>query len=468
MSKHWPGFLIIFSVLLFSPSFFNFFSGDDWFHLSLVQINSLSEFVNFFKFSPSLQSASFYRPLPTQVFFFVFHSLFGLKQIYYHIFVLAFFAFSLYLVYKLALLILKSKQQSIMVLLLYGFSVTHFTRLYFLSAFQEIALTVFMITALYRYIQGRTLNAAICFIFALLCKETAIILPALLLLSDYCFNKINLKRYVPFLAISLVYLYCRFFIFQSISGDSYIWNFSLFKALNTLFWYILWSFGTPEFLVDYIGSGLKVIPKFFTDFKYLSFSIIALPALTIITSILVMFKIRPWMQSKKMKILLFSGLWFLITLLPVLFLPLHKFQLELTLPLIGFAIFLSQFIDYKNYLSKFFVILFLGLNLFSYFLTYPRHYSIGRAKISENIYQYIGQNYPDPPPYSYFEFINDTGNYGNNWGSSKQISFAISGPDMFRVFYQNKNIEVFYEDFVNSLRPQNKTKIQLSSSQFIH
>jgi len=57
------------AAVLYSKMFNQFFYADDWFHLQIVQINSVEEFASFFSFSESGQQASFYRPLPTQFFF---------------------------------------------------------------------------------------------------------------------------------------------------------------------------------------------------------------------------------------------------------------------------------------------------------------------------------------------------------------------------------------------------------------
>jgi len=122
-------------LILFTPSLFNFFSADDWFHLRLAQISSITEFLSFFSFSATAQSASFYRPLSTQVFFFIFHSLFGLNAFFYYLFGLLLFVLIL-LQLKNLVLVLFPKISPITTIVIYGFSVTNFTRLYFLSAYQ--------------------------------------------------------------------------------------------------------------------------------------------------------------------------------------------------------------------------------------------------------------------------------------------------------------------------------------------
>ena len=100
------------------------------------------------------------------------------------------------------------------------------------------------------------------------------------------------------------------------------------------------------------------------------------------------------------------------------------------------------------------------------YLTHTRHYSVGRAKISEKVFEYLAKNYREEPKGSYFEFINDTADYGASWGSSKQIANSIGGPELFRVFYQNPSYTVYFEDFPGE-RPANEKKIPLSTKMFV-
>lgn len=447
----------LFPLLIFSPSLLNFFSSDDWFHLRLAQITNFTEFANFFSFTHTDQSASFYRPLSTQAFFFISQKMAGLNAIYYHLFVLASFTLLLYLIY-LQGVALKVKKISLLAVFLYGISVTNFTRLYFLSAYQEILMTIFVLLALITY-KNKLWASLIFFILALMSKETAIVLPALLLLI---YPK-SFKKLPLFLTISAIYLYLRFFIFKGLEGDSYLWDFSPIRAANTLFWYTLWSFGAPEFLVDYVGSGLRPIARFYTDFPVWSYII-----LTSIFATLGSFSLLLIKSAKKIdkNVLIFAG-WFIVSLLPVLFLPWHKFTLELGLPLVGFSFLLAYFIFQNKKLGILFLSIFIIFNLLTNYLTYSRHYSVNRGKMGQAVISYLEENYKTYPSNSYFEFINDTGDYGAEWGSSKQIRNAISSSDLFRVFYKDNNIQVFYEDYPEDNRPTGKTKIELSTRQFI-
>lgn len=441
-------------VLLYLPSLLNFFSGDDWFHLRISQINNLSDFLNFFSFLPNDQTASFYRPLSTQVFFYVFQSLFKLNSFPYHLLGLFLLGYSTLLVFKIS--------GSKMAAFIYSISVSNFTRVYFLSAYQELFLVIFSLLTLLNFVKkpGRSVWF---FILAILSKETAVVLPALIILFHYKSLSKNFKTYLLIVCLDLIYLYFRLVYFGLASGDSYIWDFSLTKATNTLMWYILWSFGAPELLVDYVGSGLKLVPKFFTDYA-LWWKVIIYPLVgTIFTSFLLSLNKIKKLDLNLVKYVAF----FLVSLSPVIFLPSHKFSLELGLPLVGFSLVIAWLIPKKlTLLSLSFLVLYVFLNISMNLLTHNRHYSISRGVISKNVYYFLSKNYSSYPKDSYFVFVNDAENYGDIWGQSKQISQAISSSDFFKVFYKDHGLKVHYEDFEDQ-RPPLLTPIKLSTKQFL-
>ncbi len=458
--------VILLSVVIYLPSINNFFSGDDWFHLRLIQIENFWEIFQFFSFLPNEHAAAFYRPLSTQLFFFVFHYFFDLNPIPYHIFSILVLFFTYLLIYKTALVLFKDKLVSCYSILFYSLSVTHFTRLYLLSAFQEILMTFFSILAFYFYITSTTKNflfSVLFFILALLSKETAVTLPLIIAVYSLLWKKIELKKIIPFVAIAVFYLYLRFTFFGIAQGDSYIWDFSPLKALNTLFWYYNFSLGVPEFLVDYVASGLQILPRYYELFPFWSKALIYL----ILSTNLILF-LLVLRSTKSVHKLLFPILLFILGLLPVIFLPFHKFTLELSLPMIGFSFSLGLLMSREKLkvLTVSFLIFFILLNLLSNYLTFKTNYSVNRAVLALKVYEYFRENYPEYPKSKYFEFTNGGIESSENWGVSRQISQAISKSDMHRVLYKDKNIQVFFEDF-DEEKPQNLQPIKINSLDFL-
>lgn len=445
-------------LILFAPSLFNFFSADDWFHLRLAQISSLSEFLNFFSFTASAQSASFYRPLSTQVFFYIFHSLFGLNAFFYYLFGLLLFALIL-LQLKNLVLVLFPKISPITALVVYGFSVTNFTRLYFLSAYQELFLSLFALLALNAHLRSQGKKTLLFFILALLSKETAVVIPGLILLIDLYQGKLKLSRHLPLFLFTAIYLYLRLFHFGLAEGDTYIWDFSPKMALNTLMWYTLWSFGAPELLVDYIGGGLRPIPRFYTDYPFFSYFILFFLLVLLTSFAFLIFR----SLKKNLRQYLFTGLFFVVPLLPVLFLPHHKFTLELGLPLVGFSLLFALVANSaKGKWGTLLLGLFLILNLSMNYLTYTRHYSVNRSRLSHRLYDYLTTQYPQYP--SDPLYFTDPDNAGRFEDYAKQLSLATSRADMFKVIYNDPNL-VFYFDGINQ-PPEGKPVIKIKAQDF--
>lgn len=461
--------IILLSVVIYLPSLTNFFSSDDWFHLRVSRIETASQFVNFFSFVRNFESITSYRPIPSQVFFFVFQSLFGLNPLPYHLFALVIFALNITLVYYLAKEIFLGQKLALLSGLLYGVSVVHFTALYSIASFQEIALVFFVLCTLlaYRRAEVKKSNpwrvvSLFCFVLALMSKETAAVVPVLLIAFDRFKDKIKISRVIPFVAVLVPYLFLRFFVFGGVAGDAYQWDFSPKRVINTAFWYTLWSFGAPELLVDYVGSGLRPIPRFFVDFPRVSWLVLGGTVATVFVFVVAAVK----SGFKRAKIIAFGLIFFWVSLLPVLFLPWHKFTLELGLPMVGFSLTLASIIGAKSKVNYLFIVSFIILNLLMNLLTYKNHYSVNRASLAEKVYDYFISNYPAPPKGEYFEFINDSSDFGPLWGSSKQIAQATSRSEMFKVLYKDPKMEVYFQDFPGE-RPVGEERVEISSKMFL-
>lgn len=468
MKKYYVFAIIVLSITLFLPTVNNFFWGDDWYHLRVSQITNPLEFINFFSFSHTLQSTPFYRPISTQLFFFLSYRLFGLNAFPYYLILISAFALSLYLLYCLAQKLANNKNTALLSVFFYGISATNFPRLYYLSNFQEILMVIFVIASMLKYLtnsfKGYILSLLF-FILALGSKETAIVLPFILAVFGLWQKKNSKRRLMPFFLIVLIYLLVRLLNWNVTGKDSYDFDFSPVKYVNTLSWYTLWSLGVPELLVDYVGSGFQVLDRFYQDFPRWSYILLMLTFSTV-TAVLSLV-ISRWRSINRE--LLFYISFFLVGLSPVSFLPWHKFAYELALPLVGFSLILAFLVSRSRLLTivnVLFLSSFVILNLATNWLDYQQHQSITRSRIAKKIVTTFSQNYPNPPSNYYFEFVNDTPDFGTDWGSSKQISQAISGSNLFKVLYRDRTYEVYFEDLPGD-RPQRKNKISISTADFL-
>jgi hypothetical protein len=275
---------------------------------------------------------------------------------------ITFFA-DIYLVGKLSNLLTKNNKIAVISLFLYAVSATHFGQLYYVGMFQELCVTFFFLLSVIFFVRCEldnkssiivTVYSFVFFILALLSKETAVMIPFAFvaiyfyLLTakriDLSIRKIAIKI-LPFVFVLIAYLFLHFYYFGVLAGDSYVWNFSLAKLANTVTWYGVWSLGIPEMFVDFFGPGLHVNPNLFL---YWSLQVIPILILFISECVLLIYMFIKTRNSKKYIILLFGGLWFLITLLPVAFLPIHKFSYYLTLPLVGMVILISYLVSYQK------------------------------------------------------------------------------------------------------------------------
>lgn len=504
INKRWKLIVIIgICLLLYVPSLGQFFSADDWFHLRVSKVASINDWFHFFSFVKNSHSISFYRPLSTQVFFGLFYKLFGLNAWPWYLFGLSIFGLSLALIYRFVELIGKFSKDlnvkmvenlALLTTFFYGLSVTNFTKLYFVSIYQELFMVVFVLGSLIFYLQKKYFLSWCLFVLGLMSKETAMVLPGLLVLLELFrrgsligLKKMNFRLWRVYVVTLLGYLSLRLIWFGAPVGDSYGWNVSVLRMLNTIFWYGLWSLGAPEFLVDYVRSGLRIVPRFWMEYPVWGWFVLSGLGVLMCLGILMLIKILIFKKGEAIRWLVFIGFWFLLSLLPVLFWPNHKFVLELTLPMVGVSLGLAWLVltfqfkrnsDSRNtfkligfcdvrWLSLLFVSIWFVYNLGMNYLTYKTNYSVSRSVVARRIYTFLEKNYLKYPNGKYFLFVNDTDYVNDEWGSSKQINLAISGSDMFRVLYDDPQLRVYYEDSLPDDIPEENRLIRLSSKIFL-
>ncbi|MGB6882195.1 MAG: glycosyltransferase family 39 protein [Microgenomates group bacterium] len=449
-------FVFLVSFTLFLPSLFTFYTHDDFFHLKISKVNTLTGFFNFFNFTQGPEGLGVYRPLTTQVFYFLGNSLFHLNPLPLHIISFLTFFLVIFLVYKLVSMITKNQTISLISAFLYATSATHFGHLYYLATYQELGLALFfLLTVIFfvKFVYKGNIKyyflSLITYILALLSKETAVVLPAILILV-YGFLKLRkekhipLKKFVfalsPFLILLFIYLYFHFFLYGLAQGESYIWDFSP-RFINTLFWYGLWSFNLPETLVDFVGPGLRFNPNLF---KFWSKDIIPIFFLFggfVIFILSALAKARRKMKKKDWQVFVFSFAWFVLTLIPVLFLPLHKFAFYLTLPLVGVVLAVSYLIEkakVNRILKIILASVWIFLTLFTLRLTVETHWITQGAKVARNAHLFFRDLDIGEKGKMFIEFYDTKEDEDLPWGPSDLVKVVLSQDNFFEVFFEEK------------------------------
>ena len=456
LKKHWlPLAAFIIATLMFSPSLSGFFTHDDFYFLKIADVSSWKDFLGFFNPVRDMEGIGVYRPLTLRVFYYLGVTLFNLNPLGLRIIAFLTFFADILLVGFLAKLLTGSIKVSALSLFLYATSVTHFGQLYYIGAFQELFLTLTFLSSVIFFIKyeigskkdsgfKNLIISLILFLLSLMSKETAVMLPAVLVLVHLYLKvskkiKVSTKKAVfsliPYITILLIYLALHFLIFGLIKGDSYIWDFSILRAVNTTFWYFLWSLNLPETLIDFIGPGIHLNPNLL---KYWSGDIIPIFALFVIQTTLIIYAFLKSIKSSTInhwQLFFFSVGWFILTLLPVVFLPLHKFTYYLTLPLIGVIFLLSYFFtNLKSKIYILFCLVWVAVSVFSLRLTTKTNWITQGVETSGRVNSYFKEN-RDILNSKEISFIDLPEDADLPWSPTLTLKTVLSEYNFFDVFY---------------------------------
>jgi len=303
------------------------------------------------------------------------------------------------------------------------------------------------------------------FVIALMSKETAVVTPILMCLIFLYQRFSNLKllsiktffKFIsPFLLVLISYLLLRIFYYGFATGDTYVWVFSVKTTLNTLGWYFLWALNLPETLLDFVGPGFKINPNLFIYWGEMFIPIFYLLGLEIFGLLVLVLKSFYFRDretiTKHAGVIFFSVAWFVGSLLPVLFLPHHKYAFYLTLPLIGVSIAVSNMIVWskvKNIFVIFFMIVWVGLSALTIKHTFYTSWITQGQNISRRVYEYFLANKDSLAGRAvYFVDTEEDGNLP--WSPTAVVRVALSEKNFFYTFYPEMARNVSY---YGKLRP---------------
>lgn len=293
------------------------------------------------------ESSSLYRPLVITTYA-IDYSIWKLKPFGYHLENLIIHTINGLLIFYIVLVILDKKQwPALIVSLLFITHPVHVEAVAGVVGRAELLAALFFLSSFCCYAGNRKLQgsstgyivSSVFFGFALLCKETALVLPGIIILYDlYRFKDIkelkkNTVRYAGYLMMIVLYFIIRYAAlgeFFSSAGKGIFYKQTVQARFLTMF----------RVFVDYIKmlfypAGLKAD---YTDYTYslvLGYGVI-ISILIFITAIIIFL-----VSYRKNKVVFFSAGWYLICLLPVSnIIPFGAVMAErlLYLPSIGYCI----------------------------------------------------------------------------------------------------------------------------------
>jgi len=365
--------LVLVPFVFFFPSLFTYFAQDDFFLLSVSRINVLSDVLAFFIPRPEVV---WYRPLSSQIFFFVARSLFGLQPIFYHLAVITTHVVTMIWLYKLLVRLSLRRELSFLSAMVYGSHQIHVVSISWLASYSFVLGPLFLVLLLYYSHSFRFTKALLIFILGVLTTEFFIMLTPLYSWNEFIFTgKINIKRFFWFSTVSVAVVYLRLVAFPArFSSELYTLG-NLNKFVPTLKFYLLRIGGTP-LLYDTLPLLLQL----------LSFLSVVICVGFLIAGIYAVYQAR---ISLPKWLLVWSGV-ALASLFPFLLLSSHvapyylSFTLLTLIPVIIWFISHSKFFK-KLVLGRILLLIFLFVNTVGIFWTYETHWIFRRAKLAQKL-----------------------------------------------------------------------------------
>ena len=342
-------FLLFIAVLAaYANTFRNEFAWDDQFFIvDNIHTRSLESLPDFFT-EPS--TGNLYRPM-RGVFYTLTYKVWGLNELGYHLNAMLLHFLVTLTLFFITLKLTDKGLFSFVAALLFALHPIHTERVTNMTASFDIYGILFLLLSFLAYVIFSKSNkkhyywlSIALYLFALFSSEEAITLTLLLFLYDLSFNydfrikniKTLVKRYLPYIAVTILYLVIRLMVVQRIGRAEFYFEHSIFGT----------AIATIKVFAQYVM--MLFLPSNLTIERYVKFettvSSISFIISFIFLAVLIFFFIKAY---KKSRIIFFSIGWFLITMLPFSnILPQYTIMAEryLYLASFGFAVFITFWI----------------------------------------------------------------------------------------------------------------------------
>lgn len=441
------GVIVIFFSYFFGAFKTYYFSDDFKFLAASRQFDILSFF------SPI--RSTFYRPLPTEFFYFFLQRL-PFPMITGHIFVFIFFLLGVYFLYKTILLITKSKEISFFSSILYLFHFSHIYQLYWFATFQEVAQFTLLICSLYFILNRKFYISLGIFILALFSKEQALLFPFI----AFFFYYVKYKKFHPsffiYILLDCVFIALHLYVNARMPVlPEYAIHLSPKLFVNNMLWYGLWAVGFPAMMSDYMRSIFSLpFGDFWNYFSSPLFKVYFFGMLTyfllLISSLLYIFLQK---RKERKSIITYIGLdsflfvFFLLPVLPII----HKWMVRLTIPLIFVSLIggLILSILWKIKSMRTLVIILLSLYLVWNYFGIKQHEIISTYALESSITKKTQEVFGNKQRFATCKtiYIKDPAQMKmGSWDGSEKIALTFSGNSFLSYYFpERREMNVLYE-----------------------
>lgn len=451
--------LVIFAItlILYFPTLQVYFSQDDFFMFKVsLTDGSFEEFIKLFGIYPfEERGIAFYRPIFREALHNIYYNIFGLNHLPFRALLLGVHLINIYLVFILIRKIFQRYFLALLVTFFFGISAAHTATLNYLAGGIESsgALLFTLLTFIFylKFLHDQKIKFYLfsLLFFTLSLASHEIIITAPLVMAAYRPKKIFLLW--PFFTLAAAFLYIDIFkIGLSPTEEQYQAVIDPKKILHSLSWYSAWAFGLPEMLIDFVLPGFKLNPSLMRYWGnyYIVIFISAAFSFLILSTMLFFSFLRKGVVLKKEFI--FTAIWFIAAISPVILLPAHKSIHYLIFALVGFwsLIMLMAINLSKKWLAVFLILLFI-LQITSIKLGEKTHWAATRGKLAEKLIKDFKSKYPVLPKGAIIYFENDPSYpyLTKEWGgTSKQASLILNNSDALQLLYKDPSLQVFYED----------------------
>lgn len=427
------------SVLAYAGSVKYGFSQDDWYFLYISVANNPLDVLNFF--NPWSQSGfAFYRPLGTQLYYYLSRLTLGLDTapLGMHIFMLVVQSISAFSVYKLIKKLTKNNLLSILTGLIYATSSVHFLSLYYIAATQQLLATMFALLATNDFLERKTLRSALWFALGLLCKEVAIVTPIIMILAELrVVGKLNFKKLVmdliPIGLVGALYVFMR--VFGGLQVQSEYQMVLSSSVVSTMRWYFLFGYGAPEELVRYGLPRMAVnFSRYIADYGWKG-ALTSLAPMSIVLYVIIrsILGLLNRLRLTRTSVGIYFA-WWILALAPVLFLQDHRYPHYVDLALIPMILLAIENLKPRTQIIMASFIIF--ISLVSINLSELTHWTVKRAEMSNSAVRVIKERGSCNSSIWYVTGKND---------SAKQLSYTLSLVNGPRVICNNPNLQVYYQ-----------------------